>query len=165
MAKEFAKPFYKSVRWQRCRDAYIKSVNGLCENCLVKGKIVPGYIVHHKIELDEINITGVTYASQYRDGWIRHFEINPQEYGFSLCSPEAIRGGDATTNAGIILRVLEGEKGPAREIVILNAAAAILVADLASDFGEAIAIASRSIDSGSAMAALDRARSAYQTGK
>ncbi len=122
-------------------------------------------VVHGSDGMDEITLTGVTYASQYRDGWIRHFEINPQENGFSLCSPEAIRGGDATTNAGIILRVLEGEKGPAREIVILNAAAAILVADLASDFGEAIAIASRSIDSGSAMAALGRARSACQAGK
>ena len=56
VAKEFAKPFYKSDRWQRCRYAYIKSVNGLCEECMTKGKITPGYIVHHKVELDEINI-------------------------------------------------------------------------------------------------------------
>lgn len=56
MAKDFAKAFYKSKRWKRCRDAYIKSVNGLCEECMTNGKITPGHIVHHKIELDEINI-------------------------------------------------------------------------------------------------------------
>lgn len=56
MAKEFAKSLYKSNAWRKCRESYIKSVNGLCERCLEKDKIVPGYIVHHKIELTKYNI-------------------------------------------------------------------------------------------------------------
>ncbi|HPH03130.1 MAG TPA: anthranilate phosphoribosyltransferase [Spirochaetota bacterium] len=115
-------------------------------------------VVHGSDGMDEITLTGPTWVSEYRNGWVRHYEIHPAEYGLPLCQAEAIRGGDAAANAGIINRVLEGERGPARDIVLLNAAAAILVADLASDYGEALVIASRSIDSGSALAALERAR-------
>lgn len=56
MAKEWAKAFYKSKEWKECREAYIRSVNGLCERCLAKGKVVPGYIVHHKVHLTPENI-------------------------------------------------------------------------------------------------------------
>lgn len=54
--KEYAKAFYKSTQWQQCRASYIKSVGGLCERCLAEGKIVPGYIVHHKCYLTPENI-------------------------------------------------------------------------------------------------------------
>ena len=54
--KEYARAFYKSTAWQRCRDSYIKSVGGLCERCLADGLIVPGYIVHHKCYLTPENI-------------------------------------------------------------------------------------------------------------
>ncbi len=57
MAKEFAKAFYKSAAWRKCRQAYVKSVNGLCETCLNKGKIVPGKILHHIKELTPVNIS------------------------------------------------------------------------------------------------------------
>lgn len=56
MAKEFAESFYKSKTWQKCRAAYIKSVGGICENCLKKGIVKPGVIVHHKIILNKNNI-------------------------------------------------------------------------------------------------------------
>jgi len=56
MAKDFAKAFYDSKRWKLCRAAYIKSVNGLCESCLKRGKITPGKIVHHKVYLTPENI-------------------------------------------------------------------------------------------------------------
>ncbi|MEX1308592.1 MAG: HNH endonuclease [Eubacteriales bacterium] len=56
MAKDFAVPFYNSTAWRRCRTAYIKSVNGLCERCLAKGRIRHGDIVHHKITLTQANI-------------------------------------------------------------------------------------------------------------
>lgn len=62
MAKEFAKAFYKSKAWQDCRYAYITSVNGLCETCLKRGRIVPGKIVHHKTNLTPDNI-GDPYVS------------------------------------------------------------------------------------------------------
>lgn len=62
LAKEFSKKFYKSKAWQKCRDGYIASVNGLCEECLKENKITPGYIVHHKVELtpDNINNPDIT---------------------------------------------------------------------------------------------------------
>ena len=56
MAKEWAKPFYKSKAWKQCRSSYIKSVDGLCERCLCKGKIVSGYILHHKTYITPTNI-------------------------------------------------------------------------------------------------------------
>ena len=56
MAKDFAISFYRSTAWRKCREAYIVSVNGLCEVCLVRGDYVPGYIVHHKIVLKPSNI-------------------------------------------------------------------------------------------------------------
>jgi 5-methylcytosine-specific restriction protein A len=62
MAKEYAKSFYNGKQWKQCREGYIKSVNGLCEPCLVKGKIVNGKIVHHKeyITPDNINDSSIT---------------------------------------------------------------------------------------------------------
>ena len=54
---EETKGFYKTAAWLKCREAYIKSVGGLCERCLAEGKIVPGYIVHHKIHLTPFNVT------------------------------------------------------------------------------------------------------------
>ena len=57
MAKDFAKKFYKSRAWSKTRDSYIASVNGLCEDCLDKGKLTPGYILHHIVELTPQNIT------------------------------------------------------------------------------------------------------------
>lgn len=56
MAQEFSRTFYNSKAWIQCKKAYIKSVNGLCERCLKKGKLVPGYIVHHKVKLTPSNI-------------------------------------------------------------------------------------------------------------
>ena len=56
MAKEWAKAFYNSIAWQKCRDGYIQSVQGLCERCIKEGHYIPGYIVHHKILLMPENI-------------------------------------------------------------------------------------------------------------
>ena len=109
MAKEFAKPFYKSVRWQRCRDAYIKSVNGLCENCLVKGKIVPGYIVHHKIELtpDNINDPMVTLCWDNLE-YVCHECHNKIHFGDS----EVLREGLFFDENGEIVREINGFDTP-----------------------------------------------------
>jgi len=65
MAKEFAKAFYNSKKWKQCRDSYIASVNGLCERCTSKGAVKPGYILHHKIYLNQSNIKNLCVSLNY----------------------------------------------------------------------------------------------------
>ena len=105
---------------------------------------------------DEISICGATQISELKNGEINTFEITPEDFGFQRAAPEAIKGGNAQTNAEIIRKVLSGEKGPQREVVLLNAAAALAAADLAGNFREGIAYAEKSIDSGRAADKLDR---------
>ncbi|MGD9200600.1 MAG: anthranilate phosphoribosyltransferase, partial [Chitinispirillia bacterium] len=105
------------------------------------------FVVHGSDGMDEITLTGKTKITELKDSWIRTRDFDPREYGFSYCSHENLKGGDAKENAEIMKHILDGEKGPHRDIVILNAAAAIVVSDIASDFNEAIQIASKSIDS------------------
>ncbi len=105
--------------------------------------------------LDEITLCGATRVSEVCEGWIRDYEIRPQDFGFRLCRPEEISGGDLRTNSDIILGILSGKPGPARDVVVLNAAAAIFLSGLASDFKEAARRAETAIDDGSAMKKLE----------
>jgi anthranilate phosphoribosyltransferase len=114
--------------------------------------------VHGLDGIDEISLASATKVTELRDGWTRSYEIDPTDYGFELCASADLKGGDAAENAAIALRILAGEPGPKRDIVLLNAAAAILAADLAPDYGAAIEAARSSIDSGKAMGVLERLR-------
>lgn len=84
------------------------------------------------------------------------FEIKPEDAGLSVAKPEQLRGGDADTNARALLGVLKGEKGPFRDIAILNAAAALIVAGRAKDLKEGAALAAKSISLGEAEGRLNR---------
>lgn len=117
---------------------------------------VHAFIVRGEDGLDEITLTDETRVTELRDGSIRTYHLKPEDFGFERCSPEDLRGGGPDENAEIILGVLRGEKGPARDIVILNAAAAIVAGGLASKIEEGIAIAHGSIDSGLAAEKLER---------
>jgi anthranilate phosphoribosyltransferase len=112
-------------------------------------------VVHGSDGLDEFTLTGPSRVTEYKEGWLRTFEFDPQDHGFEYCTPADLKGGDAAENAGIIRRVLEGVGGPHRNIVVINAAAAILAAGIATDFPGALALARASIDSGSALARLE----------
>src|SRR2546426_11417913 len=81
-------------------------------------------VVHGAGGLDEISLAGETMVAEIRDGAVRRFTVTPDEFGVACAPLESIRGGTAVENAGIIRRVLEGEPGPARDIVVVNAAAA-----------------------------------------
>jgi anthranilate synthase/phosphoribosyltransferase len=107
-------------------------------------------IVHGLDGIDEISLAARTKVTELKDGWTRSYEIDPADYGFELCAQADLKGGDAAENARILERVLAGEPGPKRDVVLLNAAAAILAADLAPDYAAAIEEARASIDSGSA---------------
>jgi anthranilate phosphoribosyltransferase len=108
-------------------------------------------VVHGEDGLDEITTTAVTWISEAYKGEIKNYRIVPEDYGFTRVKLEDLAGGDAFTNARIFLDCLNGKPGPARDIVLLNAGAAIYAADKVDTIKEGIELARLSIDSGKAM--------------
>jgi anthranilate phosphoribosyltransferase len=113
------------------------------------------FVVHGLDGLDEITITGPTRVAELRDGKLRSYEITPLEFGLSPATLTAIAGGDSTENARIVREVLGGEKSPRRDVVLMNAAAALVAAGKTEHLTEAATIAAESIDSGKASQKLD----------
>ncbi|MDD5459245.1 MAG: anthranilate phosphoribosyltransferase [Phycisphaerae bacterium] len=107
-------------------------------------------MIVHSDGLDEISTIGPTKILELKDGQINKFDFNPSIYGIPLAKYADLQGDDAPTNARIITAVINGDNGPCRDIVVLNAAAAIFVSGLASDFETAIIMAKDSIDEGNA---------------
>lgn len=117
------------------------------------------WVFHGDDGLDEITLTTTTQVIDVTPAALKSFEINPRDYGLALCAASALRGGDAAENAGITGAILGGhEKGPLRDVVLLNAAAAIVVAGVAPDFRSALESARRAIDSGAAQRGLEALR-------
>ena len=108
------------------------------------------FVVCGEGTFDEISICGPTRVSHLKDGEVRTFDITPEEYGFKRATPDEIAGGNARENAHIIHKILDGEAGPRRDIVLLNAGAAFVAAGLDGDFTAGIQRARDSIDSGRA---------------
>jgi anthranilate phosphoribosyltransferase len=114
------------------------------------------FVVCGEETLDEISICGATRVTGFKNNSIKTFETIFEEYGFKRAAPVTIRGGDAHRNAEIIQKILAGEKGPQRDVVLLNAAAAFVSTDLdGGNFREGIERANESIDSGRAKDKLD----------
>ena len=111
-------------------------------------------VVHGLDGLDEITITGTTRVAEAREGSVRTYQVEPEEFGMTRAALKEISGGDATENAAIIRAVLGGEKSPRRDVVLLNAAAALVAAGQADRIAEAVPLAAKSIDSGAAAAKL-----------
>lgn len=107
-------------------------------------------VVHGSDGMDEITLTGPTSCAEVRDGAIRRYSLSPQDFGLELASPASLAGGDASANAEILKSVLGGQRGPARDVVVLNAGAALCIAGLANGWREGTALAAESIDSGTA---------------
>ncbi len=113
-------------------------------------------VVHGGDGLDEITIDGPTRVSELRDGQVKTYELSPEMVlDETLADPEEMRGGDIAENARILVNVLEGEPGGARQVVLLNAAAAIVAGEKADSMRDAVAVARESIDSGAARKKLD----------
>ncbi len=112
------------------------------------------WVVHGADGLDELTTTGPTYVAQLREGAVSTFEVVPGDAGLPQARHEDLRGGDAETNAAAMRAILGGEAGPLRDVVLYNAAAALFVAGQAGDLKEGVKMASHSIDSGKARAAL-----------
>jgi len=112
-------------------------------------------VVHGLDGLDEITITGPTRIAEARDGSVRTYEVDPEEFGMKRATLQDISGGDAVENAAIVREVLGGKKSARRDVVVLNAAAALVAAGCADHLAGAISLAVQSIDSGAAAAKLD----------
>jgi anthranilate phosphoribosyltransferase len=115
---------------------------------------VRAWVVHGD-GLDEVTTTGVTQVAEWRDGRVRLFNITPEAVGLPRVAMADLRGGDATQNAQSIRELLAGKSGPYRDIVLINAAAAFLVADRVETLREGIVLAAESIDTGAALMALN----------
>ena len=114
------------------------------------------WMVHGSDGMDELTTTGPTFVSELHNGEIKYFEVTPNDAGLDRAEPEDLRGGNAQENAAALSRVLDGEKGAYRDIVLLNSAAALMVADKAENLLEGAEIAANAIDSGAAKKALGR---------
>jgi anthranilate phosphoribosyltransferase len=112
-------------------------------------------VVHGIDGLDEITITGPTRIAEAREGSVRSYEVEPEEFGMQRGAIEDISGGDAEENAAIIQSVLNGEKSPRRDVVVLNAAAALVAAGRADHIAAGVPLAAKSIDSGEASVKLE----------
>ena len=108
------------------------------------------WVVHGDDGMDEVSTTGTTLVSELKDGAIRTFEITPEEAGLPRVALAALRGGDGAENAEALRRLLDGEAGPYRDIVLMGSAAALMVADKAEDLKAGVALAAEAIDSGRA---------------
>jgi anthranilate phosphoribosyltransferase len=113
------------------------------------------WVVHGADGLDEISTTGYTKVSECRDGSVSTFYVHPTDFGLSKAPPAALKGGDAATNARMIRAVLQSEGGPLRDVVLLNAAAALFIAGRVASVREGLARAGAAIDSGDAIKTLE----------
>ena len=116
---------------------------------------VRAFVVHGADNLDEISNTGESRVSEVREGAVRTYVVRPEDFGMARASIKDLAGGDREQNAEIIRAVLGGEPGPRRDIVLMNAAAALVAGARARDLKDGVAVAAQSIDSGGARGKLD----------
>jgi anthranilate phosphoribosyltransferase len=114
------------------------------------------WVVHGSDGLDELTTTGISHVAQLKNGEVSRFDLDPADAGLKLSNPADLKGGDAATNAEALNAVLAGGQGAYRDIVLLNSAAALLVAGKANDIRQAVDLARTAIDSGGARNVLDR---------
>lgn len=114
------------------------------------------WVVHGSDGLDELTTTGPSYVAALENGRVRSFDIHPADAGLELAQPVDLLGGDSEANANAIRDLLAGVKGPYRDIVLLNAAVALIVAGKAADLKAGVALGADAIDSGKAALVLER---------
>ena len=112
-------------------------------------------VVHGNDGLDEISMSAPTTLCEVKNGWIRTYEITPEQFGFKRCDKSELAGGTPAENAAILRSVLNGEKGPKRDAAVLNAGAALYITGKYDSIGSAVDVAKNAIDSGKAAEKLD----------
>ncbi|MBU1693877.1 MAG: anthranilate phosphoribosyltransferase [Verrucomicrobia bacterium] len=121
------------------------------------------FVVHGLDGLDELTTTGASRVAEVNQGGVRIFEVHPSDVGLSPAAAEDLKGGEARENAAILRAVLAGEKGARRDIVLFNAAAAIVAGGRAADLRQGVAVAAQAVDSGAAGKKLEELVKATQT--
>jgi anthranilate phosphoribosyltransferase len=116
---------------------------------------VRAFVVHGADGLDEISNTGESRVSEVREGMVRSFTVRPEDFGLERAAIGELMGGDREENARIIRAILDGEPGPRRDIVLMNAAAALVAGGKARDFKDGVGLAAQAIDSGAARRTLE----------
>jgi len=116
---------------------------------------IRAFVVHGADGLDEISNTGESHISEVHEGVVRSSRVRPEDFGLARAKIGDLQGGDRDENAHIIRRVLAGDAGPRRDIVLMNSAAALVVGARSRDLKEGVALAAQSIDSGAAAGKLD----------
>lgn len=139
---------------------YSRSLTGRLAEVLRTLKSERAFVVHGLDGLDEITTTGPTQVSELNDAAVTTYEIRPEDLGIQRSTPGDLAGGNAETNASILRRVLNGEPGPRRDIVVLNAAATIVAGGAADDLQAGIELAGETVDSGRAMDKLEELKRA-----
>jgi anthranilate phosphoribosyltransferase len=114
------------------------------------------FVVHGAGGLDEISTAGETLVAEVREGGVNRFVLTPEDFGLRRSPLDALKGGSPAENASAIRKIFQGEEGPRRDVVVLNAAAALVVTGLAGDFREGAGLAAHAISSGAAREKLDR---------
>ncbi len=123
------------------------------------------WVVHGADGIDELSTTGYTKVSECREGTVNTFFVHPSDFGLAKATAADLKGGDAVENAAIVRAILDGRGGPPRDVVLLNAGAALFVAGRAESVRDGIAQAGRAIDSGAAAATLaTMERESHRTG-
>jgi anthranilate phosphoribosyltransferase len=116
---------------------------------------VRAFVVHGADSLDEISNTGESRVSEVREGMVKTFTVRPEDFGIARATIEDLRGGDREQNAQIIRGILDGEPGPRRDIVLMNAAAALVAGGKGRDLKDGVTLAAHSIDTHAARAKLE----------
>ena len=106
------------------------------------------FVVHGEDGLDEVTTTGPTYIQRLRDGEVTHAEFTPEDFGVERARASDLQGGDLADNVSIVHAVLDGERGPARDVAVVNASVGIVAAGVAEGFVEGVTVAEEAIDSG-----------------
>ena len=113
-------------------------------------------VVHGEDGLDEITVTGKTLVCELKDGAIKSYTISPEDFDLSKASLDSLKGGTADENAALLRSILSGSPGPQRDVVLMNAAAALVAGDKVETLKQGIALAGEAIDSGCALAKLNQ---------
>ena len=115
-----------------------------------------GMVVYGQDKLDEISLSSPTTVCEINNGWFKSYVIKPEDFGFERCTKEELKGGTPAENARITLAILNGEKGPKRNAVLMNAGAALYIGGKAESMKEGIALAAELLDSGKALETLNK---------
>jgi len=123
---------------------------------LIQLGVKRGMVVYGQDKLDEISLSSPTSICEIKDGWTKSYVITPEDFGLARCRKEELKGGDPAENAAITRAILAGEKGAKRDATLLNAGAALYIGGKAASFAAGIDLAAQLIDTGKAMATLNK---------